>query len=129
MSSTATPLQQAPFRPVRLGPQAVDIATRPDGSLLLRSPEPLGPYPKKLTERLEYWAQHAPDRVFMAQRNGESWRTITYAQALDHARRAQALAVERREIIRGLIDEGFSQADIAREMGVTRQAVQKMLAV
>ena len=87
MNTTATPLQQAPFRPVRLGPQAVDIETRPDGALLLRSPEPLGPYPTKLTERLEYWAQHAPDRVFMAQRDGDNWRTITYAQALDHARR------------------------------------------
>ena len=50
------------------------------------------------------------------------------AQALDHYRRAQQLAVERRDLIRSLINEGFSQADIAREMGVTRQAVQKMLA-
>ena len=49
-------------------------------------------------------------------------------QALDHYRRAQQLAVERRDLIRSLINEGFSQADIAREMGVTRQAVQKMLA-
>lgn len=87
MSNTAKPIQDAPFRPVRLGPQQVDIETRPDGALLLRSPEPLAPYPTKLTERLEYWAQHAPNRVFMAQRDGGSWRTITYAQALDHARR------------------------------------------
>ena len=50
------------------------------------------------------------------------------AQALDHYRRAQQLAVERRDLIRSLINEGFSQADVAREMGVTRQAVQKMLA-
>ena len=35
---------------------------------------------------------------------------------------------QRRDLIRSLIDEGFSQADIAREMGITRQAVQKMLA-
>ena len=38
-----------------------------------------------------------------------------------------SLHVQRRDLIRSLIDEGFSQADIAREMGVTRQAVQKML--
>jgi predicted transcriptional regulator len=30
--------------------------------------------------------------------------------------------------MRQLIGEGFSQADIARELGVTRQAIQKMLA-
>lgn len=51
------------------------------------------------------------------------------ARALEHARMAQQLAVERRDIIRGLIAEGFSQADVARELGVTRQAIQKMLAV
>jgi DNA-directed RNA polymerase specialized sigma24 family protein len=50
------------------------------------------------------------------------------AAALEHVRIAQDLARERRDLIRGLTEEGFSQADIAREMGVTRQAVQKMLA-
>ncbi|MEV4140645.1 MarR family transcriptional regulator [Dactylosporangium sp. NPDC049742] len=49
------------------------------------------------------------------------------AEALDHARRAQQLSAERREILQQLIGNGHSQADIAREMGVTRQAVQKML--
>jgi DNA-binding NarL/FixJ family response regulator len=50
------------------------------------------------------------------------------AEALKHTRLAQQLAAERRDLIRGLIAEGFSQADIARELGVTRQAIQKMLA-
>jgi DNA-directed RNA polymerase specialized sigma24 family protein len=50
------------------------------------------------------------------------------AEALEHARLARQLAAERREVIRALIAEGFSQADIARELGVTRQAIQKMLA-
>lgn len=51
------------------------------------------------------------------------------AEALKHARLAQQLAAERRDLIRGLIEDGFSQADIARELGVSRQAIQKMLAV
>jgi len=50
------------------------------------------------------------------------------AQALEHARLARQLATERRDVIRSLIAEGFSQSDIARELGVTRQAIQKMLA-
>lgn len=50
------------------------------------------------------------------------------ARALEHARRARELSAERRQIIEQLLGEGFSQADIAREMGVTRQAVQKMIA-
>jgi DNA-binding transcriptional regulator LsrR (DeoR family) len=51
------------------------------------------------------------------------------AQAIDHTRQARALAVERRELTQALIDVGVSQADIARELGVSRQAIQKMLAV
>ena len=58
----------------------------------------------------------------------ERIRTVR-AEALDHARLAQQLALERRDMIRGLISEGFSQADVARELGVTRQAIQKMLAL
>ncbi|TDO55083.1 hypothetical protein EV651_11547 [Kribbella sp. VKM Ac-2571] len=50
------------------------------------------------------------------------------AQALHHARLAQELAAERRELMQGLLDQGLSRADIARELGVTRQAIQKMLA-
>jgi predicted DNA-binding protein YlxM (UPF0122 family) len=51
------------------------------------------------------------------------------AQALEHARLAQELAAQRRDLMQGLIDDGLSQADIARELGVSRQAIQKMLAV
>lgn len=50
------------------------------------------------------------------------------AQAIEHFAKAQQLHGERRELLRKLIDAGFSQADIARELGVTRQAIQKMLA-
>ncbi|WP_353509149.1 sigma factor-like helix-turn-helix DNA-binding protein [Intrasporangium sp.] len=51
------------------------------------------------------------------------------AQALEHMRLAQQLATERRELMKSLLDDGLSQADIARELGVSRQAIQKMLAV
>jgi DNA invertase Pin-like site-specific DNA recombinase len=50
------------------------------------------------------------------------------AQAIEHTRRARQLAVERRDLMRSLIDDGLSQSEIARELGVTRQAIQKMLA-
>ena len=48
-------------------------------------------------------------------------------EALRHMRLAQQFHAERREILRGLIAEGFSRAEIARELGVSRQAIQKML--
>src|SRR5262245_49305247 len=76
------------FRPVRLGPSDVVVDRGEDGSIHLRSPHALGPYPAKLTERLEHWAARAPDRVLFAQRNERGgWRGITYAETLEKARR------------------------------------------
>ena len=51
------------------------------------------------------------------------------AAALEHTRIARDLARERRVLIEALLAEGLSQADIARELGVTRQAIQKMVEV
>jgi DNA-binding NarL/FixJ family response regulator len=49
-------------------------------------------------------------------------------EAIRHMRLAQQFHAERRDILRGLIADGLSQAEIARELGVSRQAIQKMLA-
>ncbi|WP_085316627.1 feruloyl-CoA synthase [Derxia lacustris] len=72
------------YRDTRVG-GCVDatVETRADGSLVLRSTEPLGAYPDRVTDRLELWAQVAPHRTYVAQRDktGE-WRRVTYAQAL-----------------------------------------------
>lgn len=51
------------------------------------------------------------------------------AQAIEHTRQARRLHEERRGLMQELIDDGWSQADIARELGVSRQAVQKMMDV
>jgi feruloyl-CoA synthase len=87
----------APLRPVRLGPADVLLNRKTDGTIILRSPQPLDAYPQKLTERLEHWAKVAPDRVFLAQRAADgSWRRLTYAQALAQVRSiAQSLLTRR----------------------------------
>jgi feruloyl-CoA synthase len=77
-----------PTRSVRLGPRDIHVERRRDGSILLRSPHRLGRYPRKLTERLDLWADKAPDRVFLAQRErGGGWRKLTYGEARERARR------------------------------------------
>jgi DNA-binding XRE family transcriptional regulator len=50
------------------------------------------------------------------------------AQAIEHTIIARRLAAERRDLIKTLLDDGWSQADVGRELGVSRQAIQKMLA-
>jgi len=82
-----------PLRDVRFGPRDVTMTQGADGAIYVTPVHPLGSYPAKLTEKLDYWAQKAPDRVFMGQRNASGeWRTLTYAQFRAAARNvAQAL--------------------------------------
>ena len=84
------------IRPVRLGPLDVAVERRPDGSIYLDPVHALPAYPDRLTERLLYWAERAPDRTFMAQRDARGeWRRLSYAQALDGARRIGGALLER----------------------------------
>ncbi len=86
----------APLRPVRLGAAEVMVERRGDGTILMRSPRPLPPYPEKLTARLVHWAKAAPERVFLAQRDATGkWRTLTYAQALAAVRAIAAALIAR----------------------------------
>jgi DNA invertase Pin-like site-specific DNA recombinase len=73
--------------------------------------------------------------IGMPTENDASGRQATFdrirdvrAEAIKHTQLARRFAAERRDLMRGLIDEGVSQAEIARELGVSRQAIQKMLA-
>jgi feruloyl-CoA synthase len=92
-------MNSAPVRKVPLGAADVRAERRADGSLLLRSPHPLGDFPQRLTERLVHWAREAPARTFLAQRDaGGDWRSVNYAQA--HARV--------RAIAQALLDRGLS---------------------
>ncbi len=83
-------------RSVRLAGPAV-IVERGARNVYLRSPHPLGEYPRRITERLDHWAERAPERVFLAQRGADgAWRCVTYAQARSRARCIAQALVERR---------------------------------
>ncbi|MGO9630457.1 MAG: feruloyl-CoA synthase [Xanthobacteraceae bacterium] len=87
---------RAPLRAVRLGAPEVLVEHRADGCILLRSPRPLAPYPQKLTERLAHWAEAAPHRIFLAQRDGTgAWRSVTYAAAFASVRAIAAALLAR----------------------------------
>src|ERR1700720_1969382 len=87
---------RAPLRPVRLGPPDVVVERRGDGSIRMRSPHPLPPFPQKITERLVHWAKVAPARIFLAQRQAAGgWGTVTYVQTLAAVRAIAAALLER----------------------------------
>ena len=88
--------EQAPLRPVRLGPASVEVERKPDGTILLRSPRALEPYPEKLTERLAHWGETEPERIFLAQRDRTgAWRSVTYGAAFASVRAIAAALLER----------------------------------
>jgi feruloyl-CoA synthase len=78
--------------PLTFAPAEVEVDRRADGTILLRSPQTLRRHARCVTEWLVHWAGAAPDRVFVAERAGEGWRSVTYAAAYTAAQRiGQAL--------------------------------------
>jgi feruloyl-CoA synthase len=90
---------ETPQRPVRdpaclfAEPHPV-LEKRADGTLYVRSADPLGPIGRSTTDWLVQWASKEPGRVFLKERKtlapGAAWRTMTYAQTLVRAEKLAA---------------------------------------
>jgi feruloyl-CoA synthase len=86
-------------RAVRVARLEAIFERRDNGVIYVRSPQALGDYPTRVTDRLEFWANQAPSRIFLAQRaSGGQWQPISYAETLQRVRR----------LARGLLDHGLS---------------------
>jgi feruloyl-CoA synthase len=78
------------------GPLDPIVETRPDGVVVVRTAQPLPPYPVSWIDRLEHWATVAPDRVFLAERAEDgAWRELTYGVAYETALRIGSSLLER----------------------------------
>ncbi|MBD5634031.1 MAG: AMP-binding protein, partial [Candidatus Eremiobacteraeota bacterium] len=87
----------------RVGSSDVTRTLRPDGVEIVVNREALGPYPDRLTDCLEHWAQERPEQIFLAERSRDGWRTLAYAEALRSVRSiAQALAGRNVDAERGV---------------------------
>ena len=90
-----------------LGPREILWDRQDDGTLRMRSADPLRPYPDRLTDRLFETAAAHPDRVLIARReNGTGdWQRVTYGQsapricAIARALHARGLSAERPVVI------------------------------
>ncbi|WP_028217081.1 feruloyl-CoA synthase [Paraburkholderia oxyphila] len=88
----------AGYRRVATG-SAAPLIERHGESWYLRSSEPLGAYPGRLTDRLVSGAQAHPERWLVARRGADGhWIGISYAQMLERAR----------SIGQALLDRGLS---------------------
>ncbi|MDP2094181.1 MAG: feruloyl-CoA synthase, partial [Hydrogenophaga sp.] len=94
----------AKYRPLTFGVTRAVLRDGETGVHYLRADNALPPYPERLTDRLVHWAQVRPDQTLFARRvknaDGSTgdWRHISFAQALDAARR----------IGQGLLNRGLS---------------------
>jgi feruloyl-CoA synthase len=95
-----------PLRAISFSDPAVSIDRRANGTIYLRPKKALGEYPERLTDRLHHWAETAPGRIFMAERDqGNGWRQLTYGEMLAASRRiassllARNLSAERPIVI------------------------------
>lgn len=73
-----------PFREVPYLPQKLTVERRGE-AVYLSNGQPLKAYPPHMLAPLKYWAEHAPDRVWLAQRDPvepskEGWQELTYHQ-------------------------------------------------
>jgi feruloyl-CoA synthase len=94
----------AQYRPLTFGVTRATLRDGETGTHYLRADQDLAPFPERLTDRLVHWAKVRPDQTLFARRtknaDGSSgdWAHISFAQALDAARR----------IGQGLINRGLS---------------------
>jgi feruloyl-CoA synthase len=79
---------------------SVEHERRADGSQLLRSTTRLGAFPASIGAMLARWAAERPDRTFLAERDGDGWRTATYGEMFEAVRR----------IASGLLEMGLTRA-------------------
>jgi feruloyl-CoA synthase len=74
---------ESAIRHVRLGNMAAEAEHRADGTSIVRSVETLGAYPRSIVDALEDWAGRTPDTVLIADRDGDGWRRLSFAQVLE----------------------------------------------
>jgi feruloyl-CoA synthase len=107
----------APFRDARYGPKRLEVEERPGGEMILTNPTPFETKFQTMTAALEHWALKAPSRVWLAERSGAGWRTVTFGEARDQvatiAANLMAMGVVRLEPLLILAHNGIDHALIA----------------
>jgi feruloyl-CoA synthase len=74
---------------------SIEAVRRADGTILLHSRQPLGPYPQTINSYLVHWAHAAPGRPFLLERtSGKTWSGVTYREALSRVQRIASTLLE-----------------------------------
>jgi len=87
------------WAPINFAPARVEVEKLDDGAFIIRSPDSLKPYSRCLGDLLVHWAERIPNRTFLAQRDGDGWRRVTWAETLDKVE----------SIAQSLLDRGLNK--------------------
>lgn len=70
------------FKNTHFGPTTTKKSVQDDGSILLKLEQNLEEFPEKITEKLIYWAETKPDKIFISKRSIENneWESLTYKE-------------------------------------------------
>jgi feruloyl-CoA synthase len=93
MNEQARP--SAPHRPIAFAPARVAHEADANGIIRLTSGQALEPYDPSLARLFRAAVAAQPDRLFLAERQGEGWRSLTYGQARVLVDRLAAALIER----------------------------------
>ena len=101
-------------------PHQVSLDRQSDGALIMGSTMALGPVARNTGEWLRYWADTTPQQIFIAERSGAGWRSLSYAETLQQV---EALAS-------GLLHAGIKKGDHLRPVdhASTQRAALKAIA-
>lgn len=107
------------FKNINFGPTNTIKTILEDGSILFKLEQPLGNYPEKITEKLVYWAENFPNKIFIAKKDTQnnSWEEISYSEALKKVKSIAQYLIEldfkEGETIAVLSDNSLEHALIA----------------
>jgi feruloyl-CoA synthase len=76
-----------PIRDPRYVARRIEIAHRPDGSILLSNPTPFSEAFQTTNQALDHWADLTPNTLWLAERSGDGWRKMTYSEARERVSR------------------------------------------
>jgi feruloyl-CoA synthase len=95
----SAPAAKPPFLPLALAAPRVRRTDRTDGSFILEAEAALEAHPDHLGLLLQQQAQSQPNGLFLAERQGDNWRQLSYGEAW----------VQARQIAQALLDRGLDQ--------------------
>jgi feruloyl-CoA synthase len=75
------------YRQAQLWQPDLKWEKREDGSWIIWREDAIADYPERMTDMIDHWADKTPDAVWMAEREGDDWRKVTYAELAETVRR------------------------------------------